>query len=601
MVPVRQGCPTRSGREDSRQAGRLRCTPQLVDARLESVRITRVCYEDHSTDQGWQKAMHLLHVKPGSDIHLTSSLENDERLNNKLGSNLEANQKIDYLSIQDQGDLTKLHVQINSTGGSSKNLEAELEKRPLVCGIADLLRAKLNSQGNESFTFGLDQTDSKHSISNNEGTSHCGLNEADKEKDVNQMFNMRDSRPMQRLGSGYNSPSRSTGIKVANKLQRWGSSQISIEMNKPLTMQISDRKDEDVSEEMDDSKEYTPPKTNLKKQISARTHRKSRWKFDEDSVPKSPSTFKQRYLESKQLTKSKTDEFDSEHLATFNPKLESSTIQTVSFKNFLLARIIKSKLALTQYCELRDPPATKNYDNPKSPPLTKLPKVMLPPTPDKSTSNRSYRRSPKYAGISIDVDAAERRKPIADAYALFRIKANSHDLQDRDRPPMPRLTAIDSEKLRLLAKLNDPVRQKMKDCNGRVTSKHINMALAEKTKQLKDSEGKSDPSDEKSMFSEFSELKRSHATAGIHSTSRSAVVGSKHSPRHKQRSSDAKKTLREVLELNEVSDSRDASSSPKRQANMISDLKITRKSILFAGLFVVLIIEAILLMMLSDE
>lgn len=518
-------------------------------------------------------------------------------------------QKHDNLSTQEHMDSSRRGLPQSCGEGShsrnSKNVEAEGEKKQLAYGIADILRAKLNSQGNDSFTFGLEKSDSKQSISNNEGLSHSVFNEgeADADQGVDKLFTFRENRPIQRQGSGYTSPSKSTGLQVTNKLQRWSSSKVSTDMLKALNMPIQGQKDEEMSEDSSNSKESVPFKVARLRQNSAMIHRRARGKLDEDRFLKSPSTFQQRYLESKLISMSKTGLFHVEIINIFEPLKESEKDKSIDFFAFSLPRITKSKVSLTQYCELRDTPALKNtgQSSTKFSSPIKTSKLKMPPTPEKSGSQRSFRKSAKYAGISIDVELAENNKPLIDPYALFKVKANSHDLADRGGAPPPREHVLDSQKLRLLAKLNDPLQKKMKDCNGRVTSKQIHWALVEKTKRLRESEGRSEQSDEKSMFSEFSELKRSQATIGVQSTSKSAVVWSKHSPRHRQRKSDVKKHLRDISEIQEGSASQAALSSPRKPSALYTKFQFSQRAVLFIAVITALLIEALFLVYLNEE
>lgn len=461
-----------------------------------------------------------------------------------------------------------------NSGEDTNSKMADLEGDPqhVVYGIVDLLRAKLNSQANDSFTFGFEKSESKQSISNNEGQSHSLLNDGDKESEVARLFKMRESRPIQRQGSGYTSPSKSSSMQASNRFLRWSSSRVSTEMQKSLKLPIDPSQEEDVFVDLADSDLGTPNRESELRQLSVRHKGKSRGKFEEEKGLKSPSTFKQRFLSS-QLVRVKTSEFLVQPLALQILISISENDQLLDFSQFSLTRIKKSKIVLTQYCELRDPSTTKllrasSLSKPVSP--VKI-QNCLPPTPEKSASNLSGRRSPKLADLSRG------RQPVIDPYACFKHKANSHELVQRKKPGQRHNELRNDRKMQLNEKIQDIRPQRHAD-----------------------DQSDADGSDEKSMFSEFSDLKRSQAVGGRLSTSRSAIVHSKQSPRERKRRSHQKQSLREVMEINEGSGSQDNCPSPQKKINLGSTIFLHRKTMLFAGIFFVLLIEAIILIRLSD-
>ena len=484
----------------------------------------------------------------------------------------------DDVSTHDQQDKTRYldFPQTSGDGESSKNTEIDPSAHHLVYGIADILKAKLNSQGNDSFTFGFEKSDSKLSLSNNGGLPSSFLNDEEKKKEVDKLFKLRDNRSIQRQGSGYTSPPKPSITLLSDKFLRSSMSRDANGALKLLSIPLDIEKDDDISEDSCYSKDLTPPNEIRKKHVSVKHQSRFRDKLDEDRMVKSPSTFKQRYLESK-LLMSETSDFIADDEGMLKNRVDHIIDKTIDLLVFTRERINKSKVAFKQYCEIRDTPAVKNYNSlltSKGPSPMKHQKVMLPPTPEKSNTNMSMKRTPWHSRTNVDLDMPARHTP--DPYACFKHKSNSHDYDSRAQRPVDRLCY----RLAHTVVIDDG----LKDRGGAI-----------------DVDARSENSDDKSMFSEFSDLKKSHATDGRQSTTRSAIVFSRNSPKHKNRRSEVKKSLNEVLEVTERSVSQDAGSSSRKQVDYPSFNCLSTKTLLFIGLFVALLIEAIILIQLSEE
>lgn len=515
------------------------------------------------------------------------------------------------MQVLEQTDSQKLLLPHNQSGGAdSNNLDSEGEKHKVICGIADILKAKLNSQGNESFTFGLEKSDSRQSLSNNEGLSHSMMNDGDNPTElVGKTF--RESRPIQRQRSGYDSPPRAPTSSQSPKLHRWSTSRSPSDFIMSLNPPLPQEEAEDDSEESRCSKDGVTFSVKKLKRSNPMKYFKNRSRLKEDEKGggggKSPSTFKQKYMIMKE-PEIITDAFELSH--THRTESGDDNHQRKDWVNFQQVksgeRIIKSKVALKQYREIRDIQSPKiTCINPPKLTSNKTQKVFLPPTPEKSNS---FKKSPKYSGISIDLQAEEKNpSPVAQClYSKFKQKANSHEFLKNERPDQP-VSKLNIEgfvekieRAKLIAQKAKVSKEYLTDQHGRVTAQQIKLAMVERAKKMTEGEGVSENTDadiEKSLFSEFSDLKRSPRTRGIQSTTRSMVAPGQNNLNYGR---NRQKALNNVSTIPEVSVSLEAGCQKKpKQSYALSILN--SKVFLLSALFIVAIIEGLVLILLHED